>query len=237
MAQNFWSPYFTRSGGKCGNGFPAWLYQGSGFTEIVQAKLAFFNNADDVQDQYTSAWTELAGRYANNPLVVGAEMLNEPYVLPTASAPQDLHLDAVYTKVGSAIRTVNPRILLFFMDTQFVEGGSFGLSGPPPLPNVVYEFHIYGENWAAVRPKAEAFWQRAREWGVPAFMGEFNAFKYGHGSGYVDDWQEQVVELLNWAKTRSISWSFQAYKGSSSLIDNESDEPRPDLVPALQNEF
>src|SRR5438874_496606 len=56
-----------------GFGFPTWLYPGAGWT-TCSAKRRFFVDRRG-WGGLADAWTFLAGRYASNPYVIGADML------------------------------------------------------------------------------------------------------------------------------------------------------------------
>ena len=120
MAQNNWSPAFAVRGAnhlKCGVGMPLWLYGASpgslggssGGLAIGEAKRAFFANRGDVQAGYAAAWRFVARRFARNHLVVGADMMNEPFTLgafPTlAAAPGAVCTRAWAARSGGPTRT------------------------------------------------------------------------------------------------------------------------------------
>jgi endoglycosylceramidase len=242
MSQDFWSPAFDRyPGSPCpGRGMPAWLYEGTRMNTVVKAKIAFFRNHQHVQEGLATAWRVLAGRYVHNPLVIGADMLNEPYLGLHRMSREDMRLGLVYEKLGSAIRQANPNMLLTFQDSQDVgEGNPLALKGPPPFANVVYQFHLYKHKW---KPdgidRMQRFERRARKWGVPLFMGEFNAFKYGRQKkGPAPNWKRDTNELMAYCKNGGISWAFFAYSGGNSMVIPGTHTPKPGLLPVLQGGF
>jgi endoglucanase len=245
MAQYGWSPAFQERGDACpGRGMPAWLYEGTDMNTVDKAKKAFFQNRDGVQDAYSAAWRIMAKRYAGNRLVVGADMMNEPYMLQKDMAPEDMRLGALYQRVGAAIRKVNSRILLIFQDSQYNARGRYALQRPPSFRGVVYEFHLYTPDW---NPDGkDEFWSfanRARAWKVPLYMGEFNAFGYGANGPYGNskranrNWQEETEALLATSKDERVGWTFWAYSGGNSLVEKDTGEPKPGLLPTLQGGF
>jgi aryl-phospho-beta-D-glucosidase BglC (GH1 family) len=243
MSQYQWSPAFDE-GGCPGRGMPAWLYEGTDMTTVGQAKRGFFANRDGVQDLYANVWRMVAQRYSANPMVVGADMMNEPYVAPGGGDPRDLNLEVLYQKVGSAIRSVNPSVVLIFQDSQYRPNGRYALTEPPLFDNVVYEFHLYVTDWQPDgRTQVLAALRRARTWGVPLYMGEFNAFGYGANGRKSDaeaanrNWQQETDTLLSYAREVSFGWTFWAYSGGNSLIENGTGRPKQGLLPALQRGF
>ena len=242
MAQNGWSPAFERPRyPDCpGRGFPAWLYEGTSTDTIPEAKRAFFENRDNVQDQYAAAWKLVAERYANRALVVGADMMNEPFIDPDDMTPEETHLEAMYERIGRAIREVNPRILLIFQDNQIRWKQDLAPRTPPPFDNVVYEMHLYAYKWdqAEGQDRMVKSKRLARLWNVPMYMGEFNAFGAGRnnrppGSG----WRKSLRSLMAYCKDHRVSWTFWAYWGGSSLIVPGTQQPKEDLLRELQAGF
>src|SRR5438067_490087 len=136
----------TNKGTKCaGVGMPDWLYQG--VTDEIAARRSFFADQGNQQELYADAWKFVAERYASDPLVVAADMMNEPYTKHELTL-SELNLDQLYQTLGRAIRSVNPNILLTFQDSQYSGPDStFALSAPPSFPGVVYSFHYYVDNW------------------------------------------------------------------------------------------
>lgn len=243
MQQNKWTPAFQRKTDEgfpapCpGSGMPVWLYQGTGITTIKDAKTAFFTNVNHTLDDFAAAWQEVAKRYADDPTVVGFDLLNEPYSVASLT-PQKMDLDGFYRQVGSAIRKVNEKALLIFEDTQDQLNGVFSLTGPPPFDDEVYSFHLYRPSWEPLgRQVVEDFTSRADAWNVPVWVGEFNCF-----GGTVNDvqppyWQEPTEAMLSYFKAHRISWAVYAYSGASSLLDPKTGEPKTEVIRTLQEGF
>ncbi|CAN5233115.1 hypothetical protein BH20ACT24_BH20ACT24_15110 [soil metagenome] len=245
MSQRKWSPAFEIEGAggepSVGSGMPSWLYPQSVYKQIYQAKHDFFADENDSWAGFADAWKLVAGRYSDDPTVVAVDVINEPYYgtrwLPT---PEDLHLDAFYEHVGGAIRSVNPRVLLVFEDSQYKGDGLFGMSGPPPFDNIVYSFHLYTQNWDPQGvERLGAFWERARKWQVPLWIGEFNRFGQGEeGTAQPpSDWTEQLSAMLSHCEEEGISWSYWAYRGRDALGTGRDDVANPELLELLQEGF
>jgi hypothetical protein len=224
MAQNNWSPAFHvpgRSGVmKCGVGMPSWLYgvpsgaaptRSSGRFTIDRARRRFFADRGGVQRAYAAAWAFVAGTFSRNHLVVGADMMNEPFThgaFPTS----ELHLDRLYDTVGSAIRAADPHLLLVFQDSQYHGARSLALRAPPALPDVVYTFHLYDPVWTpGGLAMTRTYLRRARTWNVPLWISEFDAFGYASPSGTRVRWAVQLERMLRFCKQNDIGWSEFAY--------------------------
>ncbi|MBN2444080.1 MAG: cellulase family glycosylhydrolase, partial [Spirochaetales bacterium] len=109
-------------------------------------------------------WKELASRYADDTIVIGYDLLNEPLGnLPSTQSLKDL-----YMEITAAIRKVDPWHILF------IEGGKwaqdFTYLVPPWDNNMVYTFHRYpppthlaeANSWLVLREKYD----------VPLWLGE-----------------------------------------------------------------
>ncbi|MFN2589538.1 MAG: glycoside hydrolase family 5 protein [Actinomycetota bacterium] len=241
MSQNGWSPAFKRHEypGCPGRGFPAWLYEGTKTNTIWEAKREFFTNHDGVQDMYATAWQVVAKRYANRVMVVGADIMNEPFIDPADMAPEDTNLEAMYEKLGGAIREVAPRILLIFQDNQ-TRGLHVKLQPdePPPFANVVYQVHLYSVDWKNASPRMSQWTKVARRWNVPLYMGEFNGFGAGRNNKPAyPGWLKSTNSLMSYCKQNGISWTYWAYWGGTSLTQPGTQQAKPKLLAALQAGF
>lgn len=239
MAQSHWSPAFRVQGPhhlKCGVGMPGWLHPGdsSGNVTMDSARRAFFANRAGVQRAYADAWRFVAGRYARDHLVVGADMMNEPFALGALPVSR-LHLGSLYQRVGAAIRSADPHLLLIFQDGQYLGPGSLALHGPPPFPNVVYSFHLYRSNWGPDgRGVTSVFLRRARSWGVPLWISEFDAFGYASPRGGPPDWAGQLRRMMAFCRRNDIGWSVFAYARRWVFMPGTA-RPRPGLIPILRS--
>jgi endoglucanase len=94
------------------------------------------------QDRLTALWQEIARRYADEPIIAGYGLVNEPE--PLASVQQWKDLAA---RITAAIRGVDTNHMIF-AERAIAAAGNFGIdiaSSFPTIddPNVVYEFHFY----------------------------------------------------------------------------------------------
>lgn len=104
------------------------------------------------QARLVALWTEIARRYANEPDIIGYNLMNEPVVpwLGTAEA-STAQAQNLMERIAAGIRSVDPNHILFVEQVTgfFLPDGQ----GPELLPtdgwylidddNTVYEFHFY----------------------------------------------------------------------------------------------
>ncbi len=248
MQQYKWSPAFrnvvTKQGVQCsGLGMPTWLYPNAAEEDSQVATCDFFGDRPEPgaplpspQAGFLAAWRLLAARYASNPMVVGADVLNEPYATRPCRYPASLHLDALYARAGSAIRSENPHVTLFFEDSQYDPEGHYGLAARPSFGNEAYSFHLYTTDW---NPNGlsvmQAFLARARALDLPVWIGEFNRF--GQPLSAPPDWPEQLRQMLAYCRANDVSWDYWAYRGVDPLVDIHTHQPLLPLVPVLQEGY
>ncbi len=232
----------------CVPGIPGWALPES----ITQSKAvidcSFFLNKQESGapeaplDGMSEAWKNVAARYANNQNVIGFDMLNEPYPpkgnLCTA---QTMNLNGAFTKIGNAIQSANPNALLVFEDSSSgaAKQGNFTLTTPPPFSNSVYSFHLYHQlSFADGKKIVDNFWSRAKQWNVPLWMAEFNAYGYqapGSGKDQDSNWRSDTIQTLQYLKQQDISWGVSGYTGGNRIVENG--QLRTDLVDAIKTGF
>jgi aryl-phospho-beta-D-glucosidase BglC (GH1 family) len=243
MVQIRWSPAFRDillpqgNSYHCGVGMPTWLYpNGGGVTQMIAAERAFFASPSRWRG-LIDVWTFLARRYARQPMVVGADILNEPYDLLAAPypgtgtlTPADLNLQRFYTTVGTAIHEANPHLLLIYQDKR-LNTGSTALNGRPDLPNAVYSVHMYPSSWNSRQGRAltQFYADRAAAWGAPLWIGEFTAFGYTGTTGPSPGWEADLRAFLAFCRERNIGWTLISYSESRLLIKGTT-TPKPTII-------
>jgi hypothetical protein len=176
-------------------------------------------------------------------MVVGADLMNEPYAHGAELSAESLHLDALYERIGAAIRSANPTILLMFQDSQDRFNAVWGVTRPPPFDGVVYTFHLYTRTWTpdALR-RMEDHWARAKGWGIPMTVSEFNAYGYGSNQAYINDtfdtsWRADTKQFFAYVAARDIGFTFSAYAGNNSVFVPSGGTPKPGLLKTIQSSF
>lgn len=111
---------------------------------VLDAFNSFWENVDHIQDRFMPVWKLVASRYADNPVVIGYEDMNEPVAIQTPNGMQ--LLDDFHVNASKALRTVD-RNHLFWLEPE-VTTRNFSLKAPLrtslfPDKNIVYAFHLY----------------------------------------------------------------------------------------------
>ena len=187
-------------------------------------------NTQYPETSWISDWEGMAQRYASNPMVIGADLRNEPRVSATwgGSASTDWH--AAAERGGNAVLGVNPNLLIF------VEGVNYALdlSGAASLPitlntanRLVYEAHDYGFDYSGLDGYSSYVSNISSRWGYlvtgsnpqPLWIGEFgtcntattcvsstSSSDNGYWFGYLTAYLQQ----------NSVDWSYWAINGTES---------------------
>ena len=160
-----------------------------------------------------AAWDQLAHQFsaesgfADYQAVVGADLLNEPYISSVGGKPDagqtvlkasGDRLRGLYEALAPAITARNPSWLLLFQDAtggydsaNAAERETPTMTEKPSTPgNWVYSVHLYNTAYGTFAdgvPRhddfgvtlAEQALAKARAWGVPLLIGEFTYFTLG----------------------------------------------------------
>jgi cellulase (glycosyl hydrolase family 5) len=244
-AQNNWSSAFKESGPSgatiiCqGWGMPAWLNPHAPGETLDQARCDFVaNRAEPGVTQVpweglAAVWRMLGERYADEPAIVAADTINEPYFVRETCTGADFQ--GLFRTLGSAIRRSAPRWLLLF-EYHPATNKALDLNFPPPFDNQVYELHAYGQGWSEAKLLLDFSWKQAMEWRMPLFLGEFSAFGATSPGGGLPNWQEETRQMLDYMKERGIGWTVFGYHGGLSLISRNG-RARTVVIEALQEGF
>ena len=120
---------------------------------------------DPYQDWTVAIWAEIARRYADDPLVIGYDLINEP-VLPEGIPGSDLR--DLYVRIAEAIRAVDTNHILFIEGNFFAT--DFSALEVPFDDTMVYAFHKY---WNTPDQGSIQYLVDLRErTGVPLWLGE-----------------------------------------------------------------
>jgi aryl-phospho-beta-D-glucosidase BglC (GH1 family) len=209
-----------------------------------------FNPNDDTYRQRTvELWTEIARRYKDNPVVVGYDILNEPFgVLDPVyySTNQDgyLALWSLYDRIYDAIRDpsgAGDTHHLIVMEGIPSARDWESLPNPSSMgwQNVAYEVHYYGFTFdpqgninGTLDPAGhiaylndKVTYSRQSQYQVPVLIGEFNGFNQRANWNYYC----QVIRNQGWSWSM---WSNKTHDAPSEWgIYNHSryDEDLPDF--------
>ena len=251
MHQYLWSSAFkyivSEDGQGCaGGGMPAWLYPDVKSLTFQEARCDFFKNIKypaqpiNPQDGFLEAWKFLVERYKHNDSVIAADIINEPWMVKGLCSPEDLDLNSFYEKYSIALRKINPNLVLILEDSQDFTDTPLALSKPEDLTNILYSFHLYTGNW---NPdglnRVERFLQRATDWNIPLYIGEFDGFGWSNNLSKIDEPKltREITSMMDYFKKKQVNWTFWSYSGMYSIMDPETKKAKIPLLKALQRGF
>jgi endoglucanase len=187
-------------------------------------------NSQYPQANWQADWQGMAQRYASNPLVIGADLRNEPRSPATwgGSTANDWHAAAELG--GNAVLSVNPHLLVF------VEGVNYAtdLSGVSSLPiqlnvpnQLVYEAHNYGFDYSGLSGYSDYLSRITSKWGYlatgknpqPLWVGEFgtcNTKDSCVNSGSNADLGFWFNMITAYFQQNGIDWTYWAVNGTHS---------------------
>jgi endoglucanase len=195
------------------------------------------------EQQWISDWVMLAQRYRNNPLVIGADLHNEPHgeaTWGTGNPQTDWRLMA--EKAGDAVLQANPNWLIFvegidnYHGQHYWWGGDLAAAKRFPVqlsvPNhLVYEAHDYGpgvsyQSWFQARnfpDNLPGIWERnwayLKDQGIaPVLLGEFGG--QSMGSDTEGKWQTTLVSFIKRHGISYTYWSWNPDSGDTGGILN-----------------
>jgi endoglycosylceramidase len=154
-----------------GEGFPTWAVQDDGLPNepdlgfgpnyllmpALQHSLDHFWNNDPgpggvgLQDRYAAAWRHVALRFRDNRNVLGYDLFNEPFPgteWPTCANPVgcpafDAKLTRFNERIIAAIRSVDPRTLVWYEPNVIFNNGARTYSVSGGDPGAGFSFHDY----------------------------------------------------------------------------------------------
>ena len=175
-------------------------------------------NANHPSAEFTNNWLTAAAAFADNPLVIGCDLKNEPRqtviggrtYTPTwgdGNAATDFRL--MYQATAERIRAAAPGKLMFCEGLAYA--GNLSAAGAHPVtgPGVVYSVHDYpwfhpagqpAAAYAAAMDKAGGYLMTQGR--APVWVGEFgddNSLRATWGGGW-------LANFAAWAKTRDAEW-------------------------------
>lgn len=157
----------------------------------------FLFESESDQQLTTSIWKRIATRYANEPIIIGYDLLNEP--IATYFSPDDFNykLEGAYKRITAAIRQVDKNHLIFLGGAQW--DSNFAPFGPPFDNKLVYTFHKY---WTSpTQEVVQPYIDFSNKYNVPIYCGETGE--------NTDEWVDSFRTTLENAK---IGWHFWPYK-------------------------
>jgi endoglucanase len=202
-------------------------------------------SGDLSEQQWISDWVMLARHYRSNPLVIGADLHNEPHAPATwgtGNPRTDWRLMA--EQAGDAVLAANPHWLIFVegIDNYNGQGYWWGgdLAGAKRYPvilsepgHLVYAPHDYGpsvwdQNWFQAKnfPNNlpgiwDSTWAYLKQQNIaPVLLGEFGAQSVGNDTE--GTWLRTLIAFL---KQHGISYTYWSWNpdpgGTGGILNND----------------
>ncbi len=192
--------------------------------------LAMFHEKE-YADAFVDCWREIATRFKGHKAVWGYDLINEP---SQQGAVREYSYLAIQYRAAKAIREIDPETPIIVTSSEYSRPRSFRYLHPLPLPNIIYEVHMYrpsaythqglfssgdpipypgmvkGEDWniETIRKHLAPVREFEKKYGARIYVGEFSAVRYAPGAAkYLED-VIAVFEEYGW------DWSYHAFRES-----------------------
>lgn len=179
-----------------------------------------FWHFDVFQQQMVELWRAIAARYADEPYLMGYDLLNEPHLMPNKPGA----LQHFYERVTAAIREVDTHHVILLEGDFFAM--DFSAISSIADPNTAITFHYYPTVWhpemaasAADYPREE--WRRncedgfvrmiatMRAFGRPLLCGEAGYEISGNDMDHVIAMTQDTLDIF---EKHHVSWTLWSYK-------------------------
>jgi endoglucanase len=151
------------------------------------------------QDLMSEIWVKIAHRYKNEQIVIGYDVVNEPFAHYFTGEIKDYNhrLFLLYKRMVADIRKADGKHSIFLNGS--VWAGDFGVFESILDDNIVYEFHKY---WFDVNQDAiQKYLDFRDKHNVPIYIGETGE--------NTDEWIKQFTTLLD---KNEVHWAYWPYK-------------------------
>lgn len=168
----------------------------------------------EAQDQFVSIWESIAERYADEPVILGYDFMNEPISSRLADKDElNALLQPLMIRVSEAVRKIDPNHIFFIGGAQW--NGNFSMFDNYTFDsNMAWTCHTYQ---CSPQVKSLLRFTSVREkTGLPMYMGETGE--------NTDEW---VMNMRMALDSVNIGWTFWPYKklaSSSSFVSAEMPE-------------
>jgi len=160
----------------------------------------------EAQAQTIAVWRRIAKHYANDPAVLGYDLLNEPIPHFPELQQYNKDLEPLYRRMVAAVRQVDRNHVVILGGAQW--DSNFKVFGPPYDKNAMYTFHKY---WTATDVSVIREYLDFRDkYHVPIWLGESGENK--------DEWIAAFTKTL---EENHVGWCFWPYKkmdATSSVV-------------------
>lgn len=157
----------------------------------------FLFESEKDQQLTASIWKRIAARYADEPIILGYDLLNEPIATYFNADDFNYKLEGLYKRITAAIRQVDKNHLIFLGGAQW--DSNFTPFGQPFDSKLVYTFHKY---WTSPTQQViQPYIDFRDKYNVPIYCGETGE--------NTNEWIDSFRTTLENAK---IGWHFWPYK-------------------------
>ncbi|MBO0730918.1 MAG: cellulase family glycosylhydrolase, partial [Acidimicrobiaceae bacterium] len=204
---------------------------------VTRAFDNFYANVDGIQDQFIDVWAALAKRFANDPAVVGYDLLNEPH-FSSNPATVNVNLANLYQRLDTKIRSVERSVGGGFSHIVFFEPdvlwSALGVTDVPSPTfttdtNIVFAPHLYGGSLAAISvpdgyQAAEA---KAATYGTTFWSGEWGAF---NNTSQLAAVVAQIGQFQDATLTGGAWWQWEQSCGDPHTINGDGGTPPTEVI-------
>jgi aryl-phospho-beta-D-glucosidase BglC (GH1 family) len=142
-------------------------------------------------------WKKIAERYAEEKILIGYDLLNEPIAHYFDKELLNPKLEPLFKEIVSAIREVDTNHIVFLGGAQW--NSNFDVFGPPFDSKAVYTFHKY---WTDTTQEViQSYIDFGNKYNVPIWMGE--------SGENTNEWIKSFRILL---EKNEVGWAFWPYK-------------------------
>ncbi len=157
----------------------------------------FLYESEQSRQTTIKLWRKIAHRYAEEKMLVGYDLLNEPIAHYFDKELLNPKLEPLFKEIVSAIREVDTNHIVFLGGAQW--NSSFDVFGPPFDSKAVYTFHKY---WTDTTLEViQPYIDFSNKYNVPIWMGE---------SG--ENTNEWIKSFRNLLEKNEIGWAFWPFK-------------------------
>jgi aryl-phospho-beta-D-glucosidase BglC (GH1 family) len=157
----------------------------------------FLFESAEAQQLTVDLWKEIAKRYANETIVIGYDLLNEPIATYFDAARYNPGLEPLYKRITAAVREVDTNHIVFLGGAQW--NNNFSIFGPPFDTKVIYTYHKY---WCdTTQAMVQEYADFMKKYNVPIWMGESGE----NTDQWIGSWRR-----LN--ERNNFGWCFWPYK-------------------------
>lgn len=178
---------------------------------------------------WISDWEGMVGRYTSNPMVIGADLRNEPRISAVWGGGGSDDWQVAATAGGNAVLGVNSNLLVFVEGINYA-GDLSGVSSDPVSLNtsnrLVYEVHDYGYWYSGLTGYSDWYDTINPKWGYlvtgssqqPLWIGEFGTCDTAStcvsstSNSDLGYWYG-FIHLFIWRY--SMDWSYWAFNGTT----------------------